>query len=29
VAAGDQLTWELSVSADGEHWTWQVDRTAG
>ena len=26
VAAGDQLQWELSVSADGEHWTWQVDR---
>ncbi len=26
VAAGDQLAWELSVSADGEHWIWQVDR---
>jgi len=26
VSAGDQLTWQLSVSADGEHWTWQVDR---
>ncbi len=26
VAAGDQLTWALSVSADGEHWAWQVDR---
>lgn len=26
VAAGDQLTWELSVSADGERWSWQVDR---
>lgn len=26
VSVGDQLTWELSVSADGEHWTWQVDR---
>jgi protein arginine N-methyltransferase 1 len=26
VAAGDQLAWELSVSADGERWTWQVDR---
>jgi protein arginine N-methyltransferase 1 len=29
VAAGDQLAWELSVSADGERWTWQVDRIAG
>jgi protein arginine N-methyltransferase 1 len=26
VAAGDQLGWELAVSTDGEHWTWQVDR---
>ena len=26
VSAGDQLSWELSVSADGEDWTWQVDR---
>ena len=26
VVAGDRLAWELSVSADGEHWTWQVDR---
>ncbi len=25
VAAGDHVEWELSVSADGEHWTWQVD----
>jgi type I protein arginine methyltransferase len=25
VSAGDRLAWELSVSADGEHWTWQVD----
>ena len=22
----DELSWELSVSADGQHWTWQVDR---
>ena len=29
VAAGDQLAWELSVSADGEHWSWQVDRLEG
>jgi protein arginine N-methyltransferase 1 len=26
VVAGDELAWALSVSADGEHWTWQVDR---
>jgi hypothetical protein len=26
VSAGEQLTWELSASADGQHWTWQVDR---
>ena len=26
VSAGDQLSWELSVSADGEHWTWHVDQ---
>ncbi|CAN5414940.1 hypothetical protein BH10ACT3_BH10ACT3_11160 [soil metagenome] len=26
VVAGDQLRWWLSVSADGEHWTWQADR---
>ena len=25
VSAGDQFTWALSVSADGEHWTWQID----
>lgn len=29
VAAGDQLAWELSVSADGERWTWRVDRLGG
>ena len=29
VSVGDQLTWELSVSADGEQWSWQVDRTDG
>lgn len=29
VCAGDQLSWELSVSADGQHWTWQVDRVLG
>lgn len=28
VCAGDQLSWELSVSADGHHWAWQVDRLA-
>ena len=27
VIAGDRLGWQLSVSADGEHWTWQVDRS--
>ncbi len=26
VSAGDRFTWELSVSPDGEHWAWQVDR---
>jgi SAM-dependent methyltransferase len=26
VSAGDRFQWEVSVSADGEHWTWQVDR---
>jgi protein arginine N-methyltransferase 1 len=26
VGAGDLLAWELSVSADGEQWRWQVDR---
>ena len=26
VSAGDQFSWELSMSADGEHWTWQVKR---
>jgi len=25
VSAGDRLSWELSVSADGAHWTWQVE----
>lgn len=25
VNAGDQLSWEISVSADGEQWTWHVD----
>lgn len=25
VAAGDQLSWGLSVSADGEQWTWWVE----
>jgi SAM-dependent methyltransferase len=25
VAAGDRFRWELSVSADGEHWAWQLD----
>lgn len=29
VLAGDQLSWELSVSADGQHWTWQVDLIEG
>ncbi len=28
VAAGDRFAWELSVSADGEHWSWQVERLA-
>jgi SAM-dependent methyltransferase len=26
VTAGDQLDFGISVSADGEHWTWQVER---
>jgi hypothetical protein len=26
VVAGDEFSWELSVSADGEHWTWQIER---
>jgi len=26
VSVGDKLAWELSVSADGERWTWQLDR---
>ena len=26
VTAGEQLHWKLSVSADGEHWTWLLDR---
>ena len=25
VRAGDRFTWELTVSADGEHWTWDMD----
>ncbi len=25
VTAGDQLTWDLSISADGQRWTWDVD----
>ncbi len=29
VAAGDELSWSLSVSADGHHWTWQVDQVDG
>jgi hypothetical protein len=28
VCAGDRLRWELSVSADGEHWTWQLEPLA-
>jgi protein arginine N-methyltransferase 1 len=26
VTVGERFGWELSVSADGEHWTWQIDR---
>ncbi len=26
VSPGDELGWELSVSPDGHHWTWQVSR---
>jgi hypothetical protein len=26
VSVGDQLTWDLSVSADGEQWRWRVER---
>ena len=29
VSAGDELAWEVSVSADGEHWTWSVERVDG
>ena len=29
VSAGEQLRWELSVSADGQRWTWRVDRVEG
>ena len=29
VAAGDRLAWELSVSADGEQWNWNVERVQG
>jgi protein arginine N-methyltransferase 1 len=29
VAAGDQLSWGVSVSADGEQWRWHVDRLGG
>ncbi len=29
VSAGERLTWELSVSSDGQSWTWQVDRVDG
>ena len=25
VVAGDEFCWELSVSADGEHWSWRID----
>lgn len=28
VAPGDELAWELSISADGEQWSWQVDPCA-
>lgn len=28
VVAGEQFAWDLSVSADGEHWLWQIDRLA-
>jgi SAM-dependent methyltransferase len=28
VSAGDDFSWELSVSPDGEHWTWQVERVS-
>jgi protein arginine N-methyltransferase 1 len=29
VAPGDQLEWQVSVSADGEHWSWQVELVDG
>lgn len=29
VSEGDRLRWELSVSADGEHWTWQLEPLGG
>jgi protein arginine N-methyltransferase 1 len=28
VAAGELLAWDLSVSADGEQWSWRLDRAA-
>lgn len=29
VTAGDRFCWEVSASADGEHWTWELDRLDG
>lgn len=29
VAAGDRFGWQVSVSADGEDWAWQVERIEG
>lgn len=29
VSAGDHLSWEVSVSTNGEDWTWRVDRLEG
>ena len=29
VSVGDRFDWELSVSADGEHWAWGLDRISG
>ena len=26
VSPGDQFSWTLSVSADGEQWSWNIDR---
>jgi len=29
LSAGDRLSWALSISADGQNWTWQIDHVGG